>query len=600
MIFRKLALCFAGILILTESASAQPVPKKDAPRPDESTAFALEKAKQKKIEDIVRVHGFVNRVQGFQDLETKVVALARFADLLWKDDELYARQLFIRAIDLTSVKDESSHSQSTSLARLRVIVLALLAQRDASLAKRITDTTPEKSKPDTADSKEKTTTSPAFDPGEARTTNFKIAYDLLATQPDRAIRFAELSLQGGVFPYMNLFLLRLRPKNETVANALFLETLGQLVRDPTVDPETLLRIGTYVFTSPRINPNDPNTPPDTTTLIGVGDLLVVDVTADRPNVPPALVRAYIDAAAYVLARPVQAPEQRPGFYVAGYLLLPKAARYAPEMTAQISAAMQALIHDIPRDLTEDSTYANFSKTTPKDLDEGLKEISKEQDEQYRDEQYLSLFSEFWGKRDFTATDTIASKVADNDLRGSLRTLTSFGEGARALEKGHESVAGKIAAKMPQGVQCAVLWLGVARAQVGRGDLQAATESINFALVAARHVDDARRPLLVLSAASQLAKLDRPLAQVVLGEAVKGLNNRKKGSLSEIELQERIEVGGFWRYFSLQVKGVDFGLEQTLPILAKTDREATLDSVQNLTGEEELAQALVTIARNILE
>ena len=479
-------------------------------------------------------------------------------------------------------------------------VLALLAKRDPSLAKRVTDTARENSKTNESEPTEKSASPPAFDPSEARTSNFKIAYDLLATQPDQAVRFAELSLQGGVFPYMNLLLLRLRLKNETAANALFLETLGQLVRDPTVDADTLLRLGTYVFTSPRINVNDPNAPPDTTILIGVGNLLVVDITADRPNVPPALVRAYIDAAAYVMARPVQAPEQRPRFYVTGYLLLPKAARYAPEMMSQISAAMQALIRDVPPELTEDSAYANLSTTTPKDLDENLKEIAKNPDEQYRDEQYLSLFAEFWEKRDFTAADAIASKIADKEVRGSLRTLTGFGEGARALERGNNSEAEKIAAKLPQGMERAVLWLGLARAQVGLRDLQSAAESINFALVAARHVEDARRPLLVLSAASQLAQFDQASAQVVLGEAVKELNARKKGSLAEVELQQRIEVGGLWRYFSLQVKGVDFGLEQTLPILVKVDQEGTLNSLQNLKGVEELAQALVTIAKNILE
>src|SRR6266849_2064988 len=411
MILRKRTLCFVGILILTQSVSPQQDSKKGGRRSGDASAISLEKANQKKIDQIVRVHGFVNRVLDFRDLDTKVMTLARLAELLWKDDEPYARQLFIRAIDLTSVKDDQSHNQLTSLARLRVNVLALLAQRDASLAKRINDTTSEKGKTDTAEPTEKSATSPAFDMSEARTTNFKIAYDLLPTQPDRAVRFAELSLQDGVFPYMNVFLLRLRLKNETAANTLFLETLGQLLRDPTTDADTLLRIGTYVFTSPRINANDPSTPPDTTTLVGVGNLLVVDITADRPNVPPALVRAYIDAAAYVVARPVQLPEQRALFYVACYLLLPKAARYAPELTSQISAAMPALIHDVPHELTEDSTYSNFT-TRPKDLGESLTEIAKNPDEHYRDEQYLSLFAEFWEKRDFTAADTIASKIVD--------------------------------------------------------------------------------------------------------------------------------------------------------------------------------------------
>ena len=297
MVFKKLALCLAGMLIRSESVPAQQEPKKDGPRPGTPSVLSLEKANQKQIDDILRVHGFVNRVEGFEEVETKVMTLARFAELLWRDDEPYARQLFIRAVDLTSAKDGSSYKQATLLARLRVNVLALLAQRDAALAKHITDTATENSKTNTSEPPEKSADRPAFDPSEARTTNFKIAYDLLDTQPARALQFAELSLQGGVFPYMNIFLLRLRSKNEAAANALYLETLGQLVRDPTVDADTLVRLGSYVFNSPRINLSDPNTPPDSIMLIGVGSLLVTDITGDRPNVPLALIRAYIDVAA---------------------------------------------------------------------------------------------------------------------------------------------------------------------------------------------------------------------------------------------------------------------------------------------------------------
>ena len=429
MISARLTFCLAGLLFFAGFGSAQQESRKAPDLPKETAAVPAKKIPEPRMSQVYRVHGFVDRVQDFRDLGTRIKTLARLADLLWKDDEPYARQLFLKAIDLTAAKSDSSSKESESLAELRLSVLAVLAGRDPALVKRLVEV---KSESDERSASERPKLAPGdFEKNERRTKYFKIAYDLLATQPQQSVRFAELSLRDGVFPYMNVLLLQLRTKNDAAANTLFLKTLDRLVLDPNVDADTLLRLGTFVFTSPRINAADPNTSPDTTTLVGVGDLLVTDITADRPNVPRALVVSYLAAATRILMRPVELPEQRSRFYVAGYLLLPKAEKYSPDLTYLISAAMQTLIRDIPAQFTHDSTYENFAAPAPQNLDKTLNEIERNPNEESRDAQYLALVSDLWQERQFKAAEIVASKIHDKESRSSLATIINFGKAVAA-------------------------------------------------------------------------------------------------------------------------------------------------------------------------
>src|ERR1043165_544659 len=610
MTSKSLTLCTSLILVFAYEASARQEPTKGQRTPARASVSSAEKGKQQKqsAEEakqqrklaVLRVHNFAEQVSSFKDAGTRIMTLAHLANILWKDDETYARQLFTKALDATRVQGDLSSAGSVSLAKLRLEVLALLAQHDPSLAKRLESSAEGVDNDEGGRAKDSAGAS-NFSANEARTANFKIAYELASTQPERSVEFARRSLRGRVFPYMNVLLLPLRAKNEAATNELFLETLTQLALDPSVDADTLLRLGTYVFTSPRVNARDPNTPPDMTTVAGVANMLGTDITADRPGVPPALIRAYLEAAVSVIMRPLPPPDQRPRLYAAEYLLLPKAERYAPDLVPQIASAMQALTPNVPQELTQDSTYSNFKDSTPKDLDEDLKEIDKDQNEESRNGKYLSLAADYWGRNDFRNARAVASKITDTEARASLETLIDFGEGVRRLEREKDyDGAEKIAARLPQGVESAVLWLAIAHARAKSGASARASEAISSSLAAARKVDDARRPFLILSAASELARVDRVLAQITLAEAVKEFNARKKESLTEVVWEQRVEAGVLWRYFPLRVKGVGFSLEQTLPPLLDADMEGTLASVNNLTGEEEVAQALTTTAAVLLK
>jgi hypothetical protein len=584
-------LCAVFILSLSHDASAQQQqgPKGLGISKDGVAVSKAENdfiAQQKKIA-VLRVSGFSEQLLALNDIQIKVGAVARLADLLWKDDESYARQLLSKALDLSALKSGSTSTEAQTIGRMRRDIISIIARHDANWAAQLID----------AGNSEQ--------PDEARVAermdaNFNAAYDLLQTDPNKSINFAERSLRDGVPPDMNSLLILLRLKDERAANALFLKTLDQLLIQPVVTADTLLSLGTYIFTSPEFDPNDTSIAPDTTRVVGVGRLLVYDITADRPNIPREIVTAYLRVAVKILARQIPANE-RPSYYAAARLLLPKTVKFAPELTQTIAVIMQGLTTDVPTDLTLDSAYANFEVTAPKEASETIKDIEKEKSEQRRNERYFVLASDMWLRSDFVNARSLNARISDKEANADLKTLIDFKEASEKLERRKEiSEAEEITRKLPKGTERALLWLGIARARAKARESQRSTEAINEVLEAALSVNDARRPYLTLSAASQLAQVDPPRSHTLLVEAVRQLNGQDTESLASVSWERRVETGRLWRSFPLKVAGVETDFRQTLPILMKADKEGTIEAVKRLTDERQLALALLAVAAAMLK
>lgn len=551
----------------------------------EAEEAALLKAAERS-QALQRVRGFAEQFLEMKRADIKVVSVARLADLLWKDDEGSARQLFTKALELCSPKGGDPPTEVAAKTRLRRNVLSIIVKRDAALVKRLID-------------------EEAGDPDEARAaeragTDFKIAYDFLKTEPNKSIEFAERSLRGGIPEGLYSLLLLLRQKDERAANALFLKALERLQAQPVVDADSLLLLGTYVFTSPTFNPNDPATPPDIVRVVGVGRYLVYDITADRPNVPREVVRSYLAVAARILLRTNLAPDERPKMYAAAYLLLPKTERYAPELSQTVISAMQQLVSDVPPELTRDAAYANFKANLNRDIDDSLKAIEKERSAQKRDEQYLILIADLWRQPDLARARSLNAKISDDETRASLATLIDFKEAAERLAREKDAGALEEAVrKLPRGTEQALLWLGLARAQAEAGQSQRASNSLDEALQTARGLNDARAPFIILGAAGQLAKSYPPSAEAALVEAVRLFNAQPPELVAQVTWERRVETGLIARDFPLTVKGVDLSFRQSFSALAGTNPDVVIEASRKLNDERLLASALLAIAAAIL-
>jgi len=135
--------CVAIAFILTHSGfqAAQQVRRLPS-KPTSASQSQTDTTWQQRERAICQIRNFAERVLSFQDTRTKALTLARLADLLWPCDEPFARDLFLKAIDLSTTKKEGSAVNSkavTALTGLRREVISRIARRDPALAQRLTE-----------------------------------------------------------------------------------------------------------------------------------------------------------------------------------------------------------------------------------------------------------------------------------------------------------------------------------------------------------------------------------------------------------------------------------------------------------------------------
>lgn len=575
----SLSLCVLTSTGFAQSTTppSQKAAKKPAAAAQENGAETL--AAQKAA---ARLREFAERLLSLQDVKTKSVAAARVANLLWPFDEPYARNLYKTAFALCAPKGDAPAAEAGALLRAQAEIIALVERRDAALAKQLADS---------ADSADKEAGA-----SERSRVDFYNAFGLLKSDPAKAVNLVERSAQSGIPPFMQSFLIMLRLKNQAEADALFLWVLNQLAASPGEDADTLLRLGAYVFTSPKIDPADAHVPADTLIMVAVGGVLVPDLTADRPNVPPPVVRAYLKTAVEVLSRQAANTARSPSFYVACRMLLPKYERHAPDLVPAASSLLQTLAADVPPQLRQESAFESLKADAPVGLDESLERIEKEASGPRRDEQYLALVADLWERSEFTKLRAVAAKISDDEVRGQLTALINFKEAAGLLERPATlDEAERLAGKVPDGAERAMLWIGIMRGYARAGNAARAAQAAGTMLASVRKVGDARRPYLLLCAAGELARFDPNLARVTLVEAVRDFNEQKEEALDEVEWGQRVEAGFLSRFFPIGVKGLVCNFGEALPPLLKSDADGAIAAVETLRSEKMLAEALLTAA-----
>lgn len=530
---------------------------------------------------IYRIHGIVEKTLALQDVRFKTIGVARLADLLWKYDEPYARQLFERALSLTDTKGEIKESEL--LFDLRRNLIIMIAKRDSSWAKHLVEV---------AASDESLNLSLE---GQAEL-NIEIASGLLEDNPRTAAEFAARGLQRSVTPSFIWFLKKLRQRNEAAANQLFLQALTRFTLQPVADANEFALLGTYLFTSPRISDGD-----STSMMITrVGDVGIVDITADQPGVSPNLVHAYLETAVQILSRPITDPRQQQVGYVLGKLLLPKAAKYAPDLISLIGTAMSALASNVPQNLTQESAYLNINRVTLDSPEEKMSKAEKIPGAESRDMAYLDTAYNSWLKHDFKTARVAADKITDRDASSKLAAVINFGEGAQLLKDGLRGIAGveRLADELPQGIERALLYLGIAQSAAKAGDVHRAREAVRLAIKAAQSVTDARRPFLILAAAGQSADFDS--ARSLLADAVNEFNSQEGAEWSKVDWRQRIEIGPLVENFPLEVKDVEVRFGQAYRHAIANNLDAATSVSENFKNEQLRARAFVELAAAYLE
>ncbi len=550
---------------------------------DEPIALNLSPDAQKEFV-FHRIRSMVEDISAFQSTAVKAGGLSQIADAAWPQDEDYTRGLFDKALGLTSVRADDKNSKA--LSHLRQDIIARIAKHDAEWAKLLIEA---------AASEEDEKQNAAG----RRELNIETANRLEKERPELAVEFASRSLQGGVSAQFVWFLKSMRQQNEASANRLFLQAVNQFAQQPAVDAGAYAMLGTYIFTSPKHDGSDPMS----VMITRVGDIGIVDISADVQGIAPALVHSYLQAAAAILNRPVPDAHQRKVSYALGYLLMPKARKFAPELAAPIGAALAQLSANVPPTMTQEAAFTHINKKTADTPEQIMSNAESLPDSESRDVIYLDVAFQAWLKKDFTTAQVACAKIEDKDARSQLETLIEFGKASTKIKNNSPQLfeAAAIADKLPQGVERAVLFLGISESAFKNKNTALAHESTTQARKAILSVADSRKPYLLLLAAGQLARYDAVAAESVFTDVVKGFNALDGKTLSGTSWNQKVKVGELVEDFPLSVAGLDFSFNKSFrSILSVASIDSGMAKARELKSEHLRMSAFVALTGELLK
>lgn len=526
--------------------------------------------------ELENIRNITRQVLNFQDRKVTTVSLARIADLVWEKDEEYALYLFTISLGKLAIEEKDSEKEVALKNAAYRRVISLIAGRDPNWTKALVK------------SFAKETTD------QART-NLEIADQLLESDPKRAADFAAQSLQIEITENLIWFLKNLRRQNEAEANRLFLQTLARYPQQPNVDANQFALLGTYLFTSPSINPQDSQT----IALTRIGNIIFPNITANLPNISANLIREYIRNAVLVINRPTSDNGQRQMKYALGYLLLPKAQEFAPDLVGELGGAIGALTSFVPSELASEEAFKYLKKKPLGSFVQRIEEIEKMADSATRDQLFLDVVFQAWRQNDFEIAKTATAKIENKDVRNELETLILFGE-ANNLLKSKQANLGDIiqsAEKLPVSLEKSLLWLGIATAAEKQKQTFLAHDALNAARISATRLNDENTPFLLLFVSGQMAKSGDFQSEIILTEAIKSFN--KFENLTNPSLTHKVTLEPLSLRFSLAVGDLNLEFQNSFQNAINGKEETGIQIIESLEDERLKGQAYVALAKSIL-
>ncbi|HEX3184524.1 MAG TPA: hypothetical protein VHQ94_06995 [Pyrinomonadaceae bacterium] len=557
-------LCALIVLVSSQAVVCQ-TDTKTPPVPTKPTA-AAEVVKKEPAFDPFVTRQVAEKLLSIDNVQTKSIGLARLASLIWKHDEEYARALFEKALDISNPQSKPSDG------RLKIIhrnVISVIATKDAEWAKRLID-------------------APANVDERARNSvNINAALALIDSAPEQAVEFAQRALHDQFDPMFLQFLVTLRKTDQARADQTFLQVLRFLGQQSQPDIRSLHLIGLYLFTAPDMLDSDHYA------MTLVDKIIVPNITVQRPGVSPALVRAYLTTSSSLLLRAATDTAQQQFTFTLGRLLLPKARSAAPDLVAQIEAAMAAVSADVPPAVTNESAFKYIDMTPPTPA-ESLANAERKPDQLSRDIAFLDVAASAWRKSDFKTVRKAASMIQDAEAGEALKLLVDFGEAAALLKSDAATVSTveKVAYKLPAGLERALLLLAIGQNRIKSGGVSQVEEAIDASLKATSAVDNFHRPCLSVIAAGNLAQVRSSRTPFVIASTIKDLNSFAEVNCIDVDWTRQIKVGALESTFLLDGFGLNLNLDEALRAIYLSDFEIGFARAQELKNEPLRARALV--------
>ncbi len=602
----SVVLCATAVAQTTPTKEAKTIPKTSARKKVAADPEAERIRKERREQAQALLISLAADAGSFKDQRHRARIQARIADVLWDSDQERARTLFRKAWDAAEIADQESNGRMQEEMRQREEgsvaseVLRMASRRDRALGEELLSK--QKAQDQTDNAKR-----PLQDTPDEIKRRLSLARNLLKTDIKSAIQTADPALVSITSEGIE-FLSFLRPKDPAAADRRYVAMLAMASNNLQADANVVSWLSSYLFSPHSF----------VTVRRGGEQTQIIEVDAgdagtgrnsNSPAVDPELRLAFFRIAAEILLRPVPTLEQTTADNMSTYIvikrLLPQFEQFAPQqMTDALRAQLNALSTAMPKRMRErdDETVRDGARTPRKKEDREkafLDQIDHAKTSEERDELYVQL-ALLWGEdADLRARDYV-DKIEDTDVRKNVREFVDATMTMRAVAK---KDADKILELVRNGeiTRLQRVWaFGQAATLLAKTDRDKALLVIEDAGAEARRIEGstADRPRALLAVANALLIIDRSKSWDATYEGVKAANSADgfSGEDGELRIILRTKQSGGVESSTV----ADFDVAGIFAELARKDYDRTVELARGFEREGPRANAVIAIARAVLE
>jgi len=545
----------------------------------DGTRGAIDRGKEEEYwRDILnRLDMYLELASTFKDQRLKAIVTSWIANYLWDHDRERSKSLFERALRYTSNDDDSSKAENKALAAIRSRIITMVVARDKELA--------EKYRAWFSNEKDSKKTSQDY---------LIDAYRATQTDPKLGMELADKSLQSGIPKGFHALLAALRQEDVEGANRLFLRALNNVDAQLRPDVESLLYLGTYLFSSPLSQSAGSTASPQAERFIMVpfAGEVIPDLRADKPNVPAQLVQPYLRTFTEAISKPGADLKARRQSFAAAQMLAPRIEKYVPDLSAQFQTA----VRDLRQTMLAPEEKLAPSWPTEEGLAERIKKVDSLASNEQRDAEYFKTYRILYDRSDFSQSKEIASKITKSAVRDKLVQLSDFGQASSMIAKGDkDSLTQAMALSIKYYPSFLSSWLmaGVSKAYIKLKDYNIAKTIMTQALAAARQSEDRRAFSVLIAISGQYAEVgDDDFALSLFSEAM-AISEREGFSLPRAAVStETVELGAQKYNLPIRVNGIASNVSNVIKSLAKSNLKGIMDTIGASKNEEFKSQAIV--------
>jgi hypothetical protein len=417
-----------------------------------------------------RIGGILARIaddaRRLDDPTLRLSCQMQAAGMLWRREPDRAREIYNYAFDALLPSASATADERARAARLQSDLLVGVARRDPALAERFAARLALVPGDDASDNA----------PSRAEVLS-AAAIEMLPGDPDRAAVLGRLALGDQATPAFMRLLVVLRNVDAGRADALFATALGLLARNPSPRIADAQLLGFYVGATGQ---------------------------SQLDGVPPELMRAYLELAFRLVAMTPLDSKDASSAYFLGRQLAAAFGRYAPERAAELDARLGLLSHS-----------AGFQQSAVPVADRGS-EASGDTADTRRARAAAAAIE----RDDYRTVHAEAAAIED----GALQTRVYAQAALHLVKLRRFDEAAREIGRVPDPGRRATLWIQLAHAAHGRGDLVYAIDALNSAgREAAREPETGPRLQALFSVASAFVEVDELRGFEAMQAAIDGVN-----------------------------------------------------------------------------